>query len=174
MHLACLHACVVLLFASAAATGSSGSLPSSWHQVRPTADMLPITQPSRLGCRTGHAGQPVSAPCLWCTCVASVHRQTLLTEPLTNAAAYNICVVSISVLQALAWCRGLVDLCWSSWKQVCIHVCVCVLTPIPAGFGGTFMSMAFEDPCYVYVGASGAVFGFIGECHMPVKPRNTD
>jgi hypothetical protein len=25
------------------------------------------------------------------------------------------------------------------------------------------MSMAFEDPCYVYVGASGAVFGFIGE-----------
>jgi len=26
------------------------------------------------------------------------------------------------------------------------------------------MSMAFEDPCFVYVGASGAVFGFIGEC----------
>lgn len=25
------------------------------------------------------------------------------------------------------------------------------------------MSMAFEDPCFVYVGASGAVFGFIGE-----------
>lgn len=24
------------------------------------------------------------------------------------------------------------------------------------------MSMAFEDPCFVYVGASGAVFGFIG------------
>lgn len=33
-----------------------------------------------------------------------------------------------------------------------------------AGFGGTFLSMAFEDPCFVYVGASGAVFGFIGEC----------
>jgi membrane associated rhomboid family serine protease len=33
---------------------------------------------------------------------------------------------------------------------------------LPAGFGGTFMSMAFEDPCFVYVGASGAVFGFIG------------
>lgn len=25
------------------------------------------------------------------------------------------------------------------------------------------MSMAFEDPCFVYVGASGAVFGFIGK-----------
>lgn len=43
---------------------------------------------------------------------------------------------------------------------------MCVLTPTLAGFGGTFMSMAFEDPCYVYVGASGAVFGFIGKCHM--------
>ncbi len=36
------------------------------------------------------------------------------------------------------------------------------LPSIAAGFGGTFMSMAFEDPCFVYVGASGAVFGFIG------------
>lgn len=31
-----------------------------------------------------------------------------------------------------------------------------------AGFGGTFLSMAFEDGCAVYVGASGAVFGFLG------------
>ena len=28
--------------------------------------------------------------------------------------------------------------------------------------GGTFLSMAFEDPCTLYVGASGAVFGFLG------------
>jgi membrane associated rhomboid family serine protease len=50
--------------------------------------------------------------------------------------------------------------------QACIDSHVIVLTLILAGFGGTFMSMAFEDPCYVYVGASGAVFGFIGECYM--------
>eukprot|EP00775_Hariotina_reticulata_P007166 gene7166-7380_t len=33
---------------------------------------------------------------------------------------------------------------------------------LAAGFGGTFLSMAFEDACMVYVGASGAVFGFLG------------
>ncbi|WIA30558.1 hypothetical protein OEZ86_000641 [Tetradesmus obliquus] len=33
---------------------------------------------------------------------------------------------------------------------------------LSAGFGGTFLSMVFEDPCFVYVGASGAVFGFLG------------
>ena len=28
--------------------------------------------------------------------------------------------------------------------------------------GGSLLSMAFEPPCTIYVGASGAVFGFIG------------
>ncbi len=31
-----------------------------------------------------------------------------------------------------------------------------------AGLAGTFLSMSFEDTCSMYVGASGAVFGFIG------------
>lgn len=39
---------------------------------------------------------------------------------------------------------------------------ICAGWLLAAGFGGTFLSMAFEDACMVYVGASGAVFGFLG------------
>lgn len=33
---------------------------------------------------------------------------------------------------------------------------------LASAFGANFLSMTYEDPCVVYVGASGAVFGFIG------------
>ncbi|KIY93520.1 rhomboid-like protease [Monoraphidium neglectum] len=33
---------------------------------------------------------------------------------------------------------------------------------LASAFGANFLSMTFEDPCVLYVGASGAVFGFVG------------
>ncbi|KAI8466169.1 MAG: hypothetical protein J3K34DRAFT_434709 [Monoraphidium minutum] len=33
---------------------------------------------------------------------------------------------------------------------------------LASAFGANFLSMTFEDPCVIYVGASGAVFGFVG------------
>ena len=33
---------------------------------------------------------------------------------------------------------------------------------LAAAFGANFLSMAFEDACVIFVGASGAVFGFVG------------
>jgi hypothetical protein len=66
---------------------------------------------------------------------------------------------------------GVGALCvWGSWcfGEVLISSCIAA-----AGFGGTFMSMAFEDPCFVYVGASGAVFGFIGKPWRWQSPAGT-
>jgi membrane associated rhomboid family serine protease len=33
---------------------------------------------------------------------------------------------------------------------------------VASAFSANFLSMVYEDPCVIYVGASGAVFGFIG------------
>ena len=33
---------------------------------------------------------------------------------------------------------------------------------IASAFGANFLSITYEDPCVLYVGASGAVFGFVG------------
>jgi membrane associated rhomboid family serine protease len=33
---------------------------------------------------------------------------------------------------------------------------------LASAFGANFLSMTYEDPCVIYVGASGAVFGFVG------------
>lgn len=32
----------------------------------------------------------------------------------------------------------------------------------PAALGGSFLSLVAEDPCSLYVGASGGIFGFLG------------